>query len=98
MKEKIVRIIAQAKYTSMRGYGWIGIITTFITLSLVAEDKLKNYLSFPFNRWYGIVIILVLITLLIGYLDIKLGFLKEELRMSSDRTPILRNIYNQLKK
>lgn len=78
----------------------------YIQFFLIALVFLEKYQHTPFGKtifdyaWISLpvaVILFILFSLILGYLDSKLGFRQEELRNLSASNPVMMEILNELK-
>jgi hypothetical protein len=78
----------------------------YIQFFLIAIVFLEKYKDQPFGKtifdyaWISIpvaVFLFIIFSLILGYLDTKLGFRQEELRNLSSSNPVMMEILNELK-
>jgi len=95
----MMRKLAIAKVFVQRSASYMTVISAGSLLFLVA-DSLKKY-GFDYSVFYLTPILFlgsVLVSLLLGYLDLKSGMYKQELQWGSENNPILVEILERIKK
>jgi len=104
LKKKIInkfirfrRVFTEAKVNVNRSMSYIALLNSGMILFLMLS-KLQDYgFSVHITRWFIPIFVISMIAMIfIGYVDYRLGFHKEEARVSSSRNPYFEEIVERL--
>ena len=99
MLKKIRSKLVHSKLFINRTMSWISMINAGMLLFLVLS-RLEVYgINIDIGKWFfPIFILTILLMLIFGYMEDKLGFYKEESRAATRRNPYMNEIINKLDK
>jgi len=95
---KKIKFIIYFKIWISRTMSWVNMLNSGMILFLVLS-KLQDYgFLLPIKFWFFPIYILVIILMIIfGYFEDKLGFFREESRIATKRNPQMEEILQRLK-
>ncbi len=97
--EKMRKVLAETKVYIQRSMSYIAIINGGMILFLMLS-QLKNFgIDIPLTQWFFPLFILSIFgAIAVGYVDVKLGFFREESGAISKRDPVLSEIKDRLQR
>ena len=95
----IRRIFTELKIDLQRSLSYVAILNSGMILFLLLS-KLQDYgFQIHITKWFFPIFVLsIILMIFVGYLDHRLGFHREEARMSSARNPYFEEIVERLDK
>jgi len=93
------KVLIYGKVWAQRTMSWIAILNSAMILFLVLA-KLQDYgIKISITRWFiPLFIVLVVIMIILGYLEDKAGFHREEIHEIAKRNPIYTEILERLER
>ncbi len=97
--QKMRKLLAETKIYIQRSLSYVAIVNSGMILFLMLSQLKAFGIDIPLGQWFfPLFIISIIGAIAVGYVDVKLGFFREESGARSKRDPVLGEIRERLAK